>query len=126
MAANAARERRDDTGVIEIELRVPDGRFRAIDGALGGPLFRGALIGGFDAAVASFSERVGAKEFLIGKIEPRLRALELRSRGAQLDLVRSWVDLKQQVAFANDAAILEANLRERATHLSAQLDLFDS
>src|ERR1700722_7075915 len=109
--------------MVEIELRIADGGFRIVDGGLGGPLFSGALVCDFDAAVARLFERVGAEEFLFGEIEPGMRRLELRSRFAELDLIRSRIDLEEKIALLDNVPIFEADLRQGAADLRAQLNI---
>src|ERR1700722_18489155 len=52
-----------------------------------------------------------------------MRRLELRSRFAELDLIRSRIDLEEKIALLDNVAILEADLRQGASDLRAQLNI---
>ncbi len=53
-----------------------------------------------------------------------MRTLQLRLGFAQFDFIWRGIDLEQQVAFANDIAVLKANLSERAADLRPQFNAF--
>src|SRR5216684_4984414 len=53
-----------------------------------------------------------------------MRTLQLRLGFAQFDFIWRGIDLEQQVALANDIAVLKANLSERAADLRPQFNAF--
>src|SRR3984957_5113793 len=52
-----------------------------------------------------------------------MRSLELRSRFAELDLVRCRIDLEEKIALLDNVPIFEADLRQGAADLRAQLNI---
>jgi hypothetical protein len=52
-----------------------------------------------------------------------MRRLELRSRFAELDLIRSRIDLEEKIALLDNVPIFEADLRQGAADLRAQLNI---
>jgi hypothetical protein len=53
-----------------------------------------------------------------------MRTLQLRLGFAQFDFIWRGIDLEQQVASANDIAVLKTNLSERAADLRPQFNAF--
>src|ERR1700684_3536437 len=54
-----------------------------------------------------------------------MRGLELRSRFAELDLVRRRIDLEEKIALLDNVPIFEADLRQGPADLRAQLNILD-
>src|ERR1700722_5173912 len=52
-----------------------------------------------------------------------MRRLDLRSRFAELNLIRSRIDLEEKIALLDNVPIFEANLRQCAADLRAQLNI---
>src|SRR6202034_4175012 len=52
-----------------------------------------------------------------------MRRLELRSRFAELDLIRSRIDLEEKIALLDNVPIFEADLRQGAADLRAHLNI---
>src|ERR1700719_730364 len=52
-----------------------------------------------------------------------MRRLELRSRFAELDLIRSRIDLEEKIALLDNVPIFEGDLRQGAADLRAQLTI---
>ena len=124
VGADAAREGRRDAAVVQIEPGVADVRF-ILRRRPPGPRAAQQLA---DQQFSTLPRRVrsamsGTHELAIREIEPRTGAFELCRGLAQLDLVGRRIDHEKQIALVDDVAVLEADLRERAADLGAQLDV---
>jgi hypothetical protein len=70
-------------------------------------------------------KRLGACQLTVRERNARGRRLKLGARLGQPDFIWAWIDDEKKIALVDDLAILEVDLCERATHLSAQLDAVD-
>src|ERR1700722_17498894 len=123
MRSDAAGERRRHAGAIEIELSVVNCGLRVINGCLSRLLVCGALVRVLDRSEATLLQRVGAPGLKSGQFELGACGLELRRRLVQLDLVRSGVDLKEEVALRDDVTVLECDLVQGAADLRPEFHL---
>ena len=80
MRADPSRERRRDTAMLEVKLRVANLRFGIVDAGLRRPQVGGALIDILDRSGGLARERLGAGELGLGERKPRRRGLEQRLR----------------------------------------------
>src|ERR1700738_4265037 len=68
---------------------------------------------------------LSAVALTVRKVEPGGRALELRFRLGQADLIRSRIDSEEEVTAVNDVAVLEIDPGERPAYLAPQLNALD-
>src|SRR5712671_508312 len=124
--ARAAVKRRDDAGKFQIKLRGPDGRFGRLDSRRSSTLDLCALIQKLVGCKLLSVQPSGARDLLICQLQSGSGRLTLRGRLLQLDFIWTRVDDKEQIALADNLAILEMDFAQVAADLSAQSDLIHS
>src|SRR6266436_2422378 len=124
--AQAAVKRRDDAGKFQIELRGPDGRLGCLDSRRSSALGLRALIQKLIGCKLLTVQASGAGDLLIRQLQSGGGCLSLRGRLLQLDFIWTRVDDKEQIALADNLAILEMDFAQVAADLSAQSDLIHS
>ena len=110
---------------FKVELSVADLRLGVIDGSLRSLQVGRALVDGFFRAEIGALQYLSSPKLGLGEIEPCRRRLKLGSGLGQPDLVGTRVDGEEEIALMDNVPILEVYSRERAAHLSAELDLVD-
>src|SRR5215469_667649 len=125
MGADASGEGGGDAAMVKVELSVADLRLGIINGSPRRLQVGRALVDGLLRAEIVSLQFLSAPKLGLGELEPCRRALELGSCLGQPDLVGTGVDGEEEIALMDDVPILEVYSRERATHLSAELDLVD-
>src|SRR6516164_6435583 len=123
MRPDPPSEGRSDACVLEIELSITDLSVRIIHGGLRASLVGGALINVLYRSGVSARQGLSAGELALCEREARACGLELRVRLSEPDLVGPRIDGEEQIAFADDIAVLEMYFHERAAHLCSQFDL---
>src|SRR5258707_13146496 len=124
--AQAAVKRRDDAGKFQIELRGPDGRLGCLDSRRSSTLGLRALIQKLIGCKLLPVQASRAGDLLICQIQSGSGCLTLRGRLLQLDFIWTRVDDKEQIALADNLAILEMDFGQVAADLSTQYDLIHS
>src|SRR5258707_7812709 len=121
-----AAKGRDDAGKFQIELRGSDGRFGRLDSRRSSTLGLCALIQKLIGCKLLPVQTSGADDLLICQLQSGSGCLTLRGRLLQLDFIWTRVDDKEQIALADNLAILEMDFGQVAADLSAQSDLIHS